>query len=157
MKQILLTTIILFAAILAPGQQVIAPTGSAGGASGIQVHWTLAEPVTKTISNTENTLTQGFHQTRLVITAIDDLIIENVNVSAFPNPATAILNIKIEQAGNHVYSYRIESLDGRCVVQNPAFSGNGQINVENLTTGVYILSVLPDNRAWIKTFKIVKQ
>lgn len=157
MRKILLTVILFSAVLFAKGQQVLSAAGNSGGNAEVVVDWTLGEPVIETLSNTSGVLTQGLHQTRLIITAINDLTILGVEISAFPNPTSGLLNIKIEQAGNHAYSYRIETPEGRYVAQNPVFPGNGQIHLGTLATGVYILSIVPDNRKWVKTFKIVKQ
>jgi hypothetical protein len=43
-------------------QQVIATAGSSGSGTGIQLSWTIGEPVTSTAQSTEFILTQGFHQ-----------------------------------------------------------------------------------------------
>jgi hypothetical protein len=36
-------------------------------------------------------------------------------------------------------------------------SENGTINLENFAPGVYILNIIPDDKSWVKTFKIIKQ
>jgi hypothetical protein len=43
-------------------QQVIATAGSSGSGTGIQLSWTIGEPVTSTAFGTDFILTQGFHQ-----------------------------------------------------------------------------------------------
>jgi hypothetical protein len=60
----------LIPAILIAGnsfsQQVIATAGSSGSGTGIQLSWTIGEPVIETFTGANNILTQGFHQTLLM-------------------------------------------------------------------------------------------
>ena len=47
-------------------QQVISTAGSSGSGTGIELSWTIGEPVTATSHGTDFYLTQGFHQSRMV-------------------------------------------------------------------------------------------
>jgi len=49
-------------------QQVITTAGSSGSGTGIQLSWTIGEPVTATAHGSDFYLTQGFHQSQLVST-----------------------------------------------------------------------------------------
>jgi membrane-bound inhibitor of C-type lysozyme len=58
----------IFAGITATAQQVVASSGNSATAGGYTVAWTLGEPVIETLSGSNNILTQGMHQTNLVVT-----------------------------------------------------------------------------------------
>ena len=47
-------------------QQVISTAGSSGSGTGIELSWTIGEPVTATSHGTDFYLTQGFHQSQMV-------------------------------------------------------------------------------------------
>ncbi len=157
MKKLLLNLYLLLLVTFTFGQQIMSSAGGSGGNAEVNINWTLGETAIQTFSNPTNLLTQGFHQTRLIVTAIGDLNLQNIHVSAYPNPATALLNIKIETGKSCLYTYTIENLAGKCVALNNSFAGNGTINLENFAPGVYILNIIPDDKSWVKTFKIVKQ
>lgn len=52
-------------------QQVIATAGSSGSGTGIQLSWTIGEPVTATTYGSDFYLTQGFHQSQPVTTMVN--------------------------------------------------------------------------------------
>lgn len=60
----------LFPILLMPflcfSQQVISTAGSSGSGTGIELSWTIGEPVTATTHGTDFYLTQGFHQSQMV-------------------------------------------------------------------------------------------
>ena len=73
----------------------------------------------------------------------------NLNFSLYPNPANSMLNIDIE---SEIKSVEIYSLLGQKVLSD----NKKQINISNLSTGVYMLKVEDVNGA-IATQKFVKE
>ena len=71
----------------------IASSGDHFTGTNAQLSWTIGETMIETFGNGSNQLTQGFHQTNLMVTAVEDLS-ESFQVSVFPNPATDVLNIE---------------------------------------------------------------
>lgn len=97
MKRLLPVLLLLFSAGLAISQSV-APqvTASAGGhftGANAQLSWTIGEVVIETFETETNQLTQGFHQTNMLITAVEDLA-KDFQVKIFPNPTAAIMKIQ---------------------------------------------------------------
>lgn len=64
------------------------------------------------------------------------------NVSVYPNPATDMLNVKFDGAA----SVTLYDVTGK-VVFTENYTDNAAINVANLSTGVYVCSVVIDNVA----------
>jgi hypothetical protein len=78
-----------------------------------------------------------FHWTQVPITAINNIVEEN-NITIFPNPASTTLNIK---GINNPSVAKVYSVDGKQMLTNPV-SGNYQIlNLCQLKRGVYILKI----------------
>lgn len=81
----------LIPAILLAGnsfsQQVIATAGSSGSGAGIQLSWTIGEPITSTTHGSDFYLTQGFHQSQ-PITAI-------VNQELSLDPGWNIMSVRL--------------------------------------------------------------
>ena len=95
MKRILLlVTVILFFLNNIFGQEVISTAGKTQSNSGYEVSWTLGEPVIKTFSAGNSILTQGFHQSKLIITAIGEISEQNNLISVFPNPTNEFAIVK---------------------------------------------------------------
>lgn len=75
------------------------------------------------------------------------------SLSIYPNPATDIL--KIDNADNLANaSFSIVDILGKTVIQSKALNNNA-IDVSNLSSGVYVLSVSSENGA--KQFKFQKK
>lgn len=74
---------------------------------------------------------------------------QNAELSIYPNPANSILNI---QSNNQIQSVELFNIQGQLVAKE----GNvNQINVSNLTNGVYMIRIATDNG--VKVQKFVKE
>ena len=74
---------------------------------------------------------------------------QNDELSIYPNPANSILNI---QSNNQIQSVELFNIQGQLVVKE----GNvNQINVSDLTNGVYMIRIATDNG--VKVQKFVKE
>ena len=72
----------------------------------------------------------------------DELQISQNSFFCYPNPAIDVVNIRLSPEVE-CPSVEIYSLDGRLIkTQNPSF---GSINVENLTSGIYIMKIRTEN------------
>ena len=70
------------------------------------------------------------------------------NVAIYPNPVRNMLNIE----GNNVKNVEVIDMDGRVVLTNDRA---GQIDMSNLSDGVYMVRVMSENG--VSTKKIVKK
>ena len=76
-------------------QKVVSSAGEHNTIGNIQVSWTLREPVIETVSGGNSILTQGFHQTKLMVTPVLS-IFENMQIKVFPNPTNEFINISLK-------------------------------------------------------------
>jgi hypothetical protein len=101
-------------------------------------------------------LTQGFHQTNLMVTSIEDLAAE-FQLRVFPNPTVDLLSIDAQRSPE---SFSLELMDtaGRpLLLQRSMLNGTThQINLSNYPPGIYLLRLRTEDRKNIQTFKIVK-
>ena len=80
-------------------QEVISATGRSVENAGYQLSWTVGEPMVETFSSENSALTQGFHQSKLAVTAIDQLSIGNLKLKVYPNPFSKNFPLKPKQTG----------------------------------------------------------
>jgi hypothetical protein len=137
-------------------QQVISAAGGSVSGEGIQVSWTLGETVIETFAGTQNILTQGFHQTRLVVTAINPLEYPGLNLSVFPNPVSSVL--RLEYPGECTWKAKclLYNSDGKLMLVKKSGNLPETIGMENFAPGLYLLKIMHDNGEILKTFKIIK-
>jgi hypothetical protein len=156
MKPIFVLLALLFAATVTQSQQVVASSGNSGSAAGYTVDWTLGEPVIETISSSGNILTQGMHQTKLLVTAISEIEFPGVEVKVYPNPTGRFLKIEVLQTGNELFFYEISDITGRKVVLKELQGNTEEIDMGSFVSGIYFLYVLSQNHKSVKVFKIIK-
>jgi len=91
-------------------------------------------------------------KTRLFSTELqkpDDLVV-------FPNPATNVITLKIEDVSNESFTARISDINGKVISQQKIdFAGSqSQLDVSNLNTGNYIIQLINSKKQYAQ--KIVK-
>lgn len=119
--------------------------------------WSIGEVQTETYSANGHLLTQGFHQSKYAVaTAVNNINGLQFEITAFPNPTTDYVNLKVESIKVENLQYSITDLSG-IELLNRQFLGNiEQINFSNFAIGSYFISILQKNRL-IKSFKIIKK
>lgn len=139
----------------AHSQQVIAGSGNHFENETVQMSWTLGEPVIETLFNQNIQLTQGFHQTLLFVTAIEDFGFD-MSISAYPNPTSDFLNLVIKNDEVQDLYYVIYSMQGKKLSKNQVESEMSEISMGSYSPGTYLL-VISNGEQKLKTFKIIKK
>ena len=62
-------------------------------------------------------------------------------IEIYPNPAEDFLNVKINNDRN--YTINIIGIDGK-IYLNKTENSNSQINIENLSSGIYFIEIIQD-------------
>ena len=145
-------------------QEVVSTAGSYGETTSGSLSWTVGEPVIETITDGTNTLTQGFQQSKLTVTAINDLEIPGIELSVYPNPTNSFLSIEVKADKQRDLLLSLFDINGRLILQKK-MSGNKQtINMQNYKPATYILQVMQakdsnrkDAMHCVSTFRIIKK
>ncbi|NPD46763.1 MULTISPECIES: T9SS type A sorting domain-containing protein [unclassified Lentimicrobium] len=161
MKQIIIIVFVIFglnsySQQLSP--EVIASAGDHFENGNVSLSWTLGEPVIATFEG-NYILTQGFHQDLYIITAIDEIKLDNVSVDIYPNPTPNFVNIKIntEKQINENCLVQLFDANGRLIKEEKEISSHNiiQWNLQSFERSHYILKIVFGQQT--KTFKIIKQ
>lgn len=146
-------TLTLFSQSVSP--EVIATAGQHDANASNQVSWTLGETVITTESNSSNILTQGFHQSDLIINAIEEE--DPFGIKVYPNPVADQFTIEVT-GSNQPLDFRLIDMKGEILLGgrlDPTL-GNRQVSVEQLSLGNYILQVSNPAATQKQSFKIQK-
>lgn len=135
-------------------QEVISVAGNHAQNETFQISWTMGEPVIETVSSSSIVLTQGMHQSKLIVTSIKDLV-TNFEIKAYPNPVKTNLNLYIDKNDVSGFEYRLFNAQGKLVQVKKVLSNKTEIQFQNFRPAGYLLQVNNGNRA-LKTFKVVK-
>ena len=155
MKYLVIVLILFLAGSMVSAQQVVSSNGDSKSAAGYEVSWTVGEPVVATLIGSTNTLTQGFHQTKLTITAVSELLFPGLEIKVFPNPTPDIITIHfseyLENSRYYLYDLRGQLLENKLIN-----SADTEINMKKYASGQYIIKLTNKSRQPIQTFKVIK-
>lgn len=138
-----------------PIQQLIGSSGETFKNTHYQLDWSVGEVITESFTGSQNTLTQGFHQGKYTITALEQAKNLQFEITAFPNPATDFVILKIESQKLDDLSYLLTDVNGKILQDRKIESNQQQINLSGIAAGAYFLNVKA-NKKPVKTFKIKK-
>lgn len=147
--------LLLFVAGSATAQTVISANGGTATVAGTQVSWTIGEPVTTTVSDGNNILTQGFHQSKLTVTAINDIQIADVEIKVYPNPTSDYVTVHFSEVMEKP-TYLLFDFSGRLIEQKNIESNDAKIDMTGYAGGSYILK-LNSGQQPLQSFKIIKR
>lgn len=135
---------------------VISSAGASFKSANAELSWTIGEPIIETFTSNGTVLTQGFHQTNLIITSVVDLASE-AQVKVFPNPVANIANIEFkENAG--LTQLQLVDAQGRSLINRRVQlkAGIEQLDLSRFPAGSYYLRLHNATAKNIQTLKIVK-
>ncbi len=158
MKQIVLQLLVPFLLMHGAGmsQQVVSTAGTHATGTGVQLSWTVGEPVIETFTGTSAIITQGFHQTRLVVTTVDPAVYPGLTLTVYPNPVSSTLKLEITGDGLKNLFFCLYNMEGKCILKRKVESSHELVGMESCAPGAYLLSVFRGADQLLKSFKIVK-
>lgn len=152
MKKNTIVLFSLFAATSVSAQEVISTQGESYSNTSANINFTIGEVIINTGTDGTNDITQGFHQTNWNFLGLEDFA-PNYEVTIFPNPTQNVLNIKTSSYEN--VTYTLYDAQGKLVMQNLLSSEQTPIQVSQLASGSYSLT-LSNPQQQLKTYKLIK-
>lgn len=150
------TTFVLFsliATISVSAQEVVSTQGDSYTNASGSIDFTIGEVIINTGTDGTNDLTQGFHQTNWNFLGVEDFA-PSYEATIFPNPTSELLNIKTSTFEN--VTYTLYDAQGKLVMQDILSAEQTPIQVSQLASGIYLLT-LNNQTQNLKTFKLIKQ
>ena len=118
------------------------------------ISWSLGEIAIETFTQTNNILTQGFQQTRLTTTGIQENSIQKNEIQVYPNPASDKLYISFSSGVNLSYHLEIFDLIGSKKISEKIESKSkiAKIGLNDLQPGTYMLVLKSNEKNSKNTF-----
>ena len=137
-------------------QETIPTTGGNATGTGGTASYTIGQVIYTTEIGTSGSVAQGVQQPFeiSVVSGIESKGMD-LNCSVYPNPATDILTLKVENYNKEKLEYRLIDISGKVLEIKRIVANNTEISVTNLLPATYFLKV-SDNGKEVKTFKIIK-
>ena len=142
-------------------QTSVNATGTNASGSGGSVSYSVGQVVYTNNTGTNGSVAQGVQQPFeiSIVTGIEEAKGINLSVSAYPNPTTDFLNLKVDAStplSIQSMSYQLYDINGK-LLENKKIEGNEtSIVMSNLVPATYFVKVTEGNKE-VKTFKIVKR
>ena len=152
--------ILLFLTSYSYSQSVISSGGNTktviSGSDGMTVSWTIGETVIASLGNSNNNLTQGFHQplmTELFPTSIEK---ENIlDMIAYPNPTYDKVLFKGGDP-NGIYHIRLVDKLGKVLLQTTVPATELEVEMLKYNNGSYLIELIEDKTERRVIFNVVK-
>ena len=154
MKRTLLIIFICSFEYVSLGQKVIGSSGEHFSSSNAGLSFTIGEPIVATMTSQNTILTQGFHQSNLIVSTINENITKNISIDVFPNPVADVITIRNEE--NIQGNVRLMDLNGKVLKYDRLNNTQQEYDLSHLQTGVYLIDILNTEGLSIKTFRIIK-
>ncbi len=137
-------------------QDVIASAGEHFDNGSVQLSWTLGEVMIDTYDNGSNILTQGFHQTNLVVTSIEENLAD-MSLNMYPNPTSEFLNIDLRNNEEDI-ELQLFDMTGKLIHKDliTAHSSQFVLSMDQVVAGKYIVRMQTENGKMNSTHQIVK-
>ena len=138
-------------------QTSINATGSNASGSGGSVSYSVGQVVYTTHTGTSGSVAEGVQQPYeiSVVTGLEEAQSINLSVTAYPNPTTDYLTLRIDEFEISNLSFQLYDMNGK-LLQNEKITGNQtSIVMSNLLPATYFVKVIQGNKE-VKTFKIIK-
>lgn len=137
---------------------VLASAGGFGKSGDISLSWTLGELVVHTLTSQDGSLilTQGFQQSKLTVTGIEDALGEMVEVKIYPNPTEAMIQVLFASPLEEEVTIQLFDADGRMLLMEklPVLTELKQLNLQDYMPGEFYLKVVTSKA--FNTYKIIK-
>ncbi len=162
LRKVKLSTILFFGLGLTglQAQEVIpAAGGNASGSAGT-VSYSVGQVVYTTNSGTNGTVAQGVQQPFeiSIVTGLEEARGINLMVSAYPNPTTDFLNLKVDASSAfniQLLSYQLYDMSGKLLETKKLVGNQTSVVMSDLVCATYFLKVIEGSKE-VKTFKIIK-
>lgn len=161
MKKVLLfficvtISIVLKAQVVMP--EVISVSGDSYSNNEYVLDFTVGEVAIESLQNEQTIVTQGFHQTKLIVAAVSKAENSNFKLTVFPNPST---NRVFVQSTNRRFSptnYELLDINGKLLTKDDILTDYFEVDVSQYQQGTYLLKVCANKRNACMIYKIQKQ
>ena len=152
MKKKIFTTMAIAAAVASFGQNAISAAGFEATGDGT-LSATIGQTAFVAVANENGSISQGVQQA-YEITTETGIDVTEIQLSAFPNPTSDVLNLTIDGDFGEV-TYSLFNNSSALLAKGTANGPKSQIQMGAFKPGLYFLDVKAEGKT-VKRFKVVK-
>ena len=138
-------------------QQVTTTAGGNASSIGGSVSYSIGQIVYKSNYTSIGSVSQGVQQPYEIysVSGISENNGINILLSAYPNPTTNYLTLKVENYKTGNLIYQLYDMSGQLLIEQKVTSNETPIIMERYSNGSYILKIW-DSTTELKSIKIIK-
>jgi hypothetical protein len=159
MRKLIFVLVLSFSIAGLQAQESTTTSGGEATGEGGTVSYSVGQVAYSTHTGTSGSVSEGVQQPYeiSVIIGVEETGI-NLNISAFPNPTTDYLTLKIanDAIQETRFTMALYDVNGRVIKQQVIVANETTIEMANFVPATYFLRVISDNKE-VKTFKIIKK
>ena len=139
-------------------QESINATGGDATGGGGSVSYSVGQVVYTTNTGTSGSVAEGVQQPYeiSVVTGIEEAKGINLSVSAYPNPTTDYLTLRIDEFEISNLSFQLYDMTGKLLQTKKLTGTETQIDMSSYVSSTYFVRVITGNKS-VKEFKIIKK
>jgi hypothetical protein len=151
----LLTFILSLSTVTA--QESVNATGGDASGSGGSVSYSVGQIAHQTHTGTNGSVVEGVqHPYEIsVVTIIEKAKGINLSVTAYPNPTSDYLTLRVNEFDISNLSYQLYDINGKLLKAKKISGNQKNIVMSNLVPATYFVKVIKGNKE-VKSFKIIK-
>lgn len=156
-KTITLIATTLLLINISQAQEVISSQGSSYNTEAINIDFTIGEVISETLTSSDLSINQGFHQAIIVEEMVTDIINQSTidhGINVYPNPTTNYVILHMDEIEG--FQYQIFDLNGRAVTHAIINDSQTKIDFTKMKEGIYQLLIFDNNKNKLKGYKITK-
>ena len=157
MNKILILFCVLMTSIGAYAQSAVSASGGESSGSGGTASYTIGQTFYSANVGTSGQISEGVQQAYEIydVTEVQNPISANISLSAFPNPTSDFLTLRID--GDYIdgLDCTMYDISGKEIMHQRIGSSETSIDMQSLPPATYFVRVTKDKNE-VMTFKIVK-
>lgn len=137
---------------------VISSQGRIDNSEDMTLEWILGENNIETINQQNEIYTQGFLQPNISSRLEIQNYLLDFDIIISPNPVNSIFNIYINEKVDSQLLISLYDINGKLIKKISSFNNDTilEINVIELSSGIYVLKVTDTEGSFLETHKIIK-
>ena len=138
-------------------QELVSNAGGQAETANASLGWSIGQIVTETFSTSGYVLTQGFHQSTIMVTAIGSPLSDWL-FTVYPNPTQSFLLIRSDdpQINMGDYTMLVYDMQGHLVLRRKGVADIMTIDMKDYSPSVYLLKIISSDNSTTQTFHIIK-
>lgn len=137
-------------------QESVNTGGSEASGSGGIVSYSVGQAIYVYQSGTNGNINQGVQQPYEIHSVGVNEMTLDIDISLYPNPTIGMLTLQINDYNNEKLSYQLYDFNGKRVNYGKIITRQTKINIANLPSSTYFMTVVSIKNNIIQSFKIIK-